>query len=413
MQPILEIQNVSKSFTISHERQPYLSLRDSITNVFKKSGFNNEQFYALKDINFNIDAGESIGIIGKNGAGKSTLLKILSKITPPSAGKVISRGRIASLLEVGTGFHPELTGRENIFLNGSILGMKRKEILAKFDEIVEFSGTEKFLDTALKHFSSGMQLRLAFSVAAFLEPEILVIDEVLAVGDMEFQKKCIGKMGEVGRSCRTILFVSHNLGAVAQLCKRAMVIQSGKLIYSDTADKAIQFYFNSLNNEAQGRTLHERKDRQGNGLFRFTAYDFLDKNNQPVQVFRSGEELKIQLILGAKEPSAEINAYATLVIKDINGGRLIGLASAYYRKELKIKDKTTITWVMDKCQLAPGEYSCDVNLYEGMMGGIAIDYLQDAFRLNIEEGDYFGKGVIPNVRRDKVYCDFDVYSSNA
>lgn len=412
MQPILEIRDVSKRFTISHETQPYLSLRDSIINVFKKSAHSNEQFYALKDINFNIEPGESIGIIGRNGAGKSTLLKILSKITPPSSGKIISRGRIASLLEVGTGFHPELTGRENIFLNGSILGMKRREIQEKFDEIVDFSGTEKFLDTALKHFSSGMQLRLAFSVAAFLEPEILVIDEVLAVGDMEFQKKCIGKMEEVGRSGRTILFVSHNLGAVAQLCKRAIVIQSGKLIYSDTADKAIQFYFNSLNNDALGRTLSGRKDRQGNGLFRFCAYEFLDKTQQPVQVFRSGEELRIQLTLEAREANAETNAYATLVIKDINGSRLLGLASGYYRKEVKVKDKSTITWVIPNCPIAPGEYSCDVNLYEGLMGGIAIDYLQDAFRLNIEEGDYFRTGFIPNVRRDKMYCDFDVYSSN-
>jgi lipopolysaccharide transport system ATP-binding protein len=215
MKPILEIKNVSKTFRINHEKQPYLSLRDSVTSVFKRNSSSVEEFYALNDISFNVNLGESVGIIGKNGAGKSTLLKILSKITPPSSGRIISRGRIASLLEVGTGFHPELTGRENIFLNGSILGMKKKEIESKFDAIVDFSGVEKFLDTPLKHFSSGMQLRLAFSVAAFLEPEILVIDEVLAVGDMEFQKKCMGKMEEVGREGRTILFVSHNLGIMA------------------------------------------------------------------------------------------------------------------------------------------------------------------------------------------------------
>src|SRR6185312_12199448 len=181
MEPILEINNISKVFKIQHEKQPYLSLRDSLVNFFKKNGRSSEPFYALKDVSFDVQVGESIGVIGKNGAGKSTLLKILSKITPPSNGTIKSRGRIASLLEVGTGFHPELTGRENVYLNGSILGMKRTEIENKFDEIVDFSGTERFLDTPLKHFSSGMQLRLAFSVAAFLEPEILVIDEVLAV----------------------------------------------------------------------------------------------------------------------------------------------------------------------------------------------------------------------------------------
>lgn len=228
MKPILEIQNVSKKFRIQHENQPYLSFRDSLLSVIRNKKVNSEIFYALKDVNFEVFPGESIGIIGKNGAGKSTLLKILSKITPPSSGKIISRGRIASLLEVGTGFHPELTGRENIFLNGSILGMKKKEIQNKFDEIVDFSGIEKFLDTPLKHYSSGMQLRLAFSVSAFLEPEILVIDEVLAVGDAEFQKKCMGKMEDVSKSGRTILFVSHSMTAIQSLCTKIIYLEKGK-----------------------------------------------------------------------------------------------------------------------------------------------------------------------------------------
>ena len=190
MKPIVEIKNISKKFRIHHEKQTYLSLRDSVANLFKGGkGKTSEDFWALKDVSFDVFPGESVGIIGKNGAGKSTLLKILSKITPPTSGKITSRGRLASLLEVGTGFHPELTGRENIFLNGSILGMKRKEIELKFDEIVDFSGVKTFLDTPLKHYSSGMQLRLAFAVSAFLEPEILLIDEILAVGDAEFQKK--------------------------------------------------------------------------------------------------------------------------------------------------------------------------------------------------------------------------------
>ena len=252
MKPILEIQNISKTFQIHHEKQAYLSIRDSLTSIFKKSNSSDEVFYALKDVSFDVFPGDSIGIIGRNGAGKSTLLKILSKITPPTAGKIISRGRIASLLEVGTGFHPELTGRENVFLNGSILGMKRAEIQKNFDAIIDFSGVEKFLDTPLKHYSSGMQLRLAFAVAAFLENEILIIDEVLAVGDAEFQKKCMGKMEDVSKNLgRTILFVSHNLAALRNLCRSAVFFNQGKLIDFDSSDIIISQYLNSstdLNN---------------------------------------------------------------------------------------------------------------------------------------------------------------------
>lgn len=243
MKPILEINNLSKRFRLHHESNSYLSLRDSLSNpaqLLKRKS--DEDFWALKDVSFNVMPGESIGIIGKNGAGKSTLLKILSKITPPTSGSIISRGRVASLLEVGTGFHAELSGRENIFLNGSILGMRKKEISARFDAIVDFAGVEKFLDTPLKHYSSGMQLRLAFAVAAFLEPEILIIDEVLAVGDAEFQKKCMGKMGEVTKEGRTILFVSHNLQAVEDLCSKAILLEKGQIKMSDSTVAVIDTY---------------------------------------------------------------------------------------------------------------------------------------------------------------------------
>jgi lipopolysaccharide transport system ATP-binding protein len=244
VKPILEIQNISKTFRINHEQTPYLSMRDAVSGIFKSSATEVETFYALRDISFSVQQGDTIGIVGKNGAGKSTLLKILSRITPPTAGQIKVRGRIASLLEVGTGFHPELTGRENIFMNGSILGMKRSEINSKFDQIVEFSGTGKFLDTPLKHYSSGMQLRLAFSVAAFLEPEILIIDEVLAVGDVEFQQRCMGKMEDVSKSGRTILFVSHNMGAVQALCKNSIYLQQGQLKMQGPTGQIIQTYLN-------------------------------------------------------------------------------------------------------------------------------------------------------------------------
>ena len=248
MKPILEIRNISKQYIIGGRRKRYLSLRESflegIKNLFSK--VKTEQFWALSNINFDVFPGDTIGIIGKNGAGKSTLLKIISRITPPTKGIIKARGRIASLLEVGTGFHPELTGRENIFLNGSILGLKRTEIQTKFDQIVDFSGVEPFLETPLKHFSSGMQLRLAFSVAAYLESEILVVDEVLAVGDAEFQKKCLGKMEEVTKNeGRTVLFVSHNLGAIEQLCNRALLIENGVGKYFSHTKDALSQYTNT------------------------------------------------------------------------------------------------------------------------------------------------------------------------
>ena len=243
MKPILEIKNISKKFNIQANTKPYLSLRESLLS-FAKPSSKKEEFWALKDVSFNVEQGDTIGIVGKNGAGKSTLLKILSKITPPSSGSVMCRGRIASLLEVGTGFHPELSGKENIFMNGSILGMRRSEIQKNFDAIVDFSGVEKFIHTPLKHYSSGMQLRLAFAVAAFLENEILVIDEVLAVGDAEFQKKCIGKMNDVSRSGRTILFVSHSVNALKSLCQRGILLRNGTVETDSDMNTALKNYLN-------------------------------------------------------------------------------------------------------------------------------------------------------------------------
>jgi ABC-type polysaccharide/polyol phosphate transport system ATPase subunit len=248
VKPILEVHNISKKFQIDHERSAYLSLRDRIAGVFKPKS-KKEDFWALKDVSFNVMPGESIGIIGRNGAGKSTLLKILSRITPPTEGSITVRGRIASLLEVGTGFHQELTGRENIFMNGSILGMKNAEIKSRFDEIVDFSGVEKFLDTPLKNYSSGMQLRLAFAVAAHLEPEILIIDEVLAVGDAEFQKKCIGKMEAVKSQGKTVIFVSHSLGTVKQICPRGILLVEGSVFNDDNIEQVIIQYLHLRNHE--------------------------------------------------------------------------------------------------------------------------------------------------------------------
>ena len=256
MTTAIKIEGLSKKYIIGHEKQGhYSTLRESLSHSARSFArrirhplqpnteeWKLEEFWALKDINIEISQGDKVGIIGRNGAGKSTLLKILSRITEPTAGKIHINGRIASLLEVGTGFHPELTGRENIYLNGAILGMNRKEIKSKFDEIVDFADIEKFLDTPVKRYSSGMYVRLAFAIAAHLEPEILIVDEVLAVGDAQFQKKCIGKMEEAGSEGRTILFVSHNMSAINTLCNKGILLNTGKVVCDDTSSNVIIEY---------------------------------------------------------------------------------------------------------------------------------------------------------------------------
>jgi lipopolysaccharide transport system ATP-binding protein len=262
---VIRVENLGKKYIIGHQQQErYTALRDVITNKVKSIGsllnpkaksenpaF--EEFWALKDVSFDIKQGDRVGIIGRNGAGKSTLLKILSRITEPTTGSIKIKGRVASLLEVGTGFHPELTGRENIFLNGAILGMGKEEIKRKFDEIVAFAEVEKFLDTPVKRYSSGMYVRLAFAVAAHLEPEILIVDEVLAVGDAQFQKKCLGKMEDVGTEGRTVIFVSHNMGAVQRLCSRAIVINQGQTIFQGDASNAVSEYLAKVSESASRR----------------------------------------------------------------------------------------------------------------------------------------------------------------
>jgi len=262
---IIRVENLGKKYLIKHQQQDtYTALRDVITDKVKSLGkkiispwnhkqsstySTTEEFWALKDISFKVKQGEVVGIIGRNGAGKSTLLKILSRITEPTTGKIRIKGRVASLLEVGTGFHPELTGRENIFLNGAVLGMSRIEIKKKFDEIVAFAEVEKFLDTPVKRYSSGMYVRLAFAVAAHLEPEILLVDEVLAVGDAAFQKKCLGKMGDVAKEGRTVLFVSHNMNSIKRLCSRAVLLTDGKVEYVGSANSTIHKYLNKSSNQ--------------------------------------------------------------------------------------------------------------------------------------------------------------------
>lgn len=307
MKPILEIQHLGKKYSIDKGKEPYLSLRDSLSGLFKPQK-RSEDFWALQDVSFDVYPGESVGIIGKNGAGKSTLLKILSKITPPTTGRVICRGRIASLLEVGTGFHQELTGRENIYLNGSILGLKRAEITKHFDAIIDFSGVEKFIDTPLKRYSSGMQLRLAFAVAAHLEPEILIIDEVLAVGDAEFQKKCLGKMDEVSKSGRTVLFVSHDLNAVSSLCTKCVVIQKGSVIYDGATQAGIDLYLsNDLN---KSHYVAAKKQSKGIGI---KEVKIVDNTLAPKNTFLLHENVNISITLAILDSIEVVSIFITIL----------------------------------------------------------------------------------------------------
>lgn len=288
----IKVEGVSKKFEIGKEKEA--TLRGTLAGLIKTKRSSKDEFWALQDLSFEIKKGEVIGIIGKNGAGKSTLLKILSQITKPSTGRITIDGRVASLLEVGTGFHPELTGRENIFLNGTILGMTRKEVKAKFDEIVEFSGIKKFIDTPVKHYSSGMYVRLAFAVAAHLEPEILIIDEVLAVGDAEFQKKCLGKMKQVAGAGRTVLFVSHNLTAVKSLCDSGIYLSQGQLVYKGDISECIDKYLSSTEQNFRSLTNKENAITQINIIEKSTlspTHDlYLDKD----KIFELQIEVKIQ-----------------------------------------------------------------------------------------------------------------------
>ena len=283
---------------------PYLKVGE--TNDRSKKALS-DFVWALKDIDFKVEQGDVVGIIGKNGAGKSTLLKLLSRVTTPTTGTIKARGRIASLLEVGTGFHSELTGRENIYMNGAILGMSKHEINRKLDEIVDFSGCERYIDTPVKRYSSGMMVRLGFAVAAHLDPEILVVDEVLAVGDAEFQKKAIGKMKDVSKGeGRTVLFVSHNMTSVKQLCKNGILLENGKVAYSGTAEETIDKYL-AVNFEEVNIPLLQRKDRQGNGKIRFSNVLFKNINGDVVDSAFVGTYLKIEVHFQINDPTIDFS----------------------------------------------------------------------------------------------------------
>ncbi len=358
------IEHVSKRYMIQHqhERHNFATLRDSIVSV--ASGFgrklarpfggggppsrSREEFWALKDINFDIKRGERVGVIGRNGAGKSTLLKVLSRITHPTAGRVTMQGRVASLLEVGTGFHPDLTGRENIYLNGAILGMTRTEIRRNFDEIVTFAEVERFLDTPVKRYSSGMYVRLAFSVAAHLEPEILIVDEVLAVGDIEFQKKCLGKMQDVSATDgRTVLFVSHNMAAVRTLCTRAMFLKNGQMLKSGQVQDVVDFY---IHQGGSGAVADAHADSEH---FELVSLDARTPTDSPPCTFQPA------IIDVTYRPHHDIvDAGANIMLEDLNGSPILGLDSRDFVSRIPArKDQVVLCrFNIASLPLTPGPY---------------------------------------------------------
>jgi lipopolysaccharide transport system ATP-binding protein len=390
MEPIVRVNGVSKRYHIGANGAAYQTLRESLTSALRKpfrrnSKSRSETIWALRDITFEIASGDVVGIIGRNGAGKSTLLKVLSRITEPTHGRVELFGRVGSLLEVGTGFHPELTARENIYLNGAILGMRHAEIRKKFDEIVAFSEVEKFIDTPVKHFSSGMYVRLAFAVAAHLEPEILIVDEVLSVGDVGFQKKCLGKMGDVARTGRTVLFVSHNLGAVTQLCNRGIVIKDGRIVFDGNAPEAISTYVDDM--------------RTTSGSVRFA--DEPDKDMQILSiavVSTDGEAITSQphtesfsVLIKYRVSNWRDGAHVCLDVFNEHGTRLLWATDVSSVDELSIERQAGIysaRITIPEMILTPGFYYFTTGIYaQNRM--TPFDHRENAVSIEILDGGSF------------------------
>ncbi|MDD3003985.1 ABC transporter ATP-binding protein [Flavobacterium sp.] len=408
---ILKAENISKQYrlgtvgtgTISHDlnrwwhkvrgkEDPYLKVGD--TNDRSTKG-ESDYVWALQDINFEVEAGEVLGIIGKNGAGKSTLLKILSKVTAPTTGTIKSRGRIASLLEVGTGFNPELTGRENIYLNGAILGMTKKEITAKLDEIIEFSGCQRYVDTPTKRYSSGMTVRLAFAVAAFLEPEILVVDEVLAVGDAEFQKKAIGKMQDISREGgRTVLFVSHNMAAVKSLCTKGIVLEHGKVVFSSDAESAVNYYLTNAS-QLKDTSIADRTDRLGSGEIKVIGVDLINQKGEIVEQVISGDWLKIRLNLNANLGVLDYSKlFVGIALRDQEETRVASFFSDEMGTDLsQFEDKDYIDLVIPQFNLRGGMYDVSFQLGLGSTRPEDfIDVVEKAMDIDVLPGDFWKSG---------------------
>jgi len=403
----IQVEGLSKQFHIGRQQQSRTFrevLNDAVAMPLKRIGGLlrgnaaaaanlTETIWALKDVSFRVTKGEVIGIIGRNGAGKSTLLKVLSQITEPTEGRVKLYGRVGALLEIGTGFHTELTGRENIYLNGAILGMSREEIRRKFDEIVAFAEVEKFIDTPVKHYSSGMGLRLGFAVAAHLEPEILIVDEVLAVGDAAFQRKCLGKMGDVAGEGRTVLFVSHNMAAVQGLCPSAIVLDGGKIIYEGNVDSAIARYLtsNRFNSQAN-RTFTDHVD----GLSRLNRTSVIANvrvitdSEMETNTILLGESVTFELILDPGERVFD-NCTVAVGIFNLFGQLILPFRSQIqYANSWSLKSCKYVRFLWEECSISPGNYSVSVAFTSN---GKAIERVDNALEIDVQVGrDFYGTG---------------------
>ncbi|MCA9039650.1 MAG: ABC transporter ATP-binding protein [Planctomycetaceae bacterium] len=389
----LRVEQLSKRYELG-TREPYYALRDSIVRWAKKPfqksepvpADRNPYVWALKDLSFEVPTGQAVGILGHNGAGKSTLLKILSRVTEPTGGQATLYGRVGSLLEVGTGFHPELTGRENIFINGSILGMSQKEIRARFDEIVAFAEIERFLDTPVKRYSSGMYMRLAFSVAAHLQPEILLVDELLAVGDAAFQKKCLNRMSDVSRSGRTVLFVSHQMTAMKNLCQRGLYIEHGELAYEGTIDEAINRYLDS-SQPIQQINISERQDRRGSGIVRFDELKITGPEGS--ERIEAGDELTFTLRYSSRDQTPRRLRFLVGLYDPLDTSLFRLDSDKTAQLDGTLPPSGTIVCKTGKLNLTAG--SCYVNIAVLAEGQIA-DHLAHAADIEVQPADFYQTG---------------------
>ena len=409
----IRVENLSKHYRIGATQDRHDTLRDAVTGLFRRRPSSSAprtsdtDLWALKNVSFEVKQGEVVGIIGRNGAGKSTLLKILSRITEPTSGRVALHGRVASLLEVGTGFHPELTGRENIFLNGAILGMKRAEIDRQFDEIVAFAEIEKFLDTPVKRYSSGMYVRLAFAVAAHLEPEILLVDEVLAVGDAAFQKKCLGKMGDVAKNGRTVLFVSHNLAAVVHLCSQSILLNNGTISRFADSQEVLDLYAAYL--EPVHETILESiSEREGSGDVRFLGIRIANDSGNGAGRPHSGQSVNFIV-----DYEAHCKLHSGKVVFSIGFYNMVGQPLFLCRSDFghftsqNLSSVGSVVCRIPKFPLPPGRFRmnlhCEVN-------GVVADWVRDSLYVDVGDGDFYGTGRLPSRQRGDILVDHEWFT---